>query len=503
LKLRKILLLALMPASFVSAQITVPKVLSDHMVVQRDLPVHVWGRAPVGEQVSVTFRGQTAAGVSNRLGRWSVYLKPGETGGPFEMTIKGTPADSGAAAAEQNIAISDILVGDVWIASGQSNMEFPLSRAASAAADLPHADNPRIRLMMVDKKAADYPQDDLSTTGWAASTPDTAKDISAVAWYFAREIEQREHVPVGVVDSTWGGTVAESWVRLTALGEDASLDPLFASRGKMLDHAADTENQLKDEQRQRDEAKAHGKPIPQFPWHPPLASWGPGNLWNGMIAPLAPFPIRGVIWYQGESNSALERWPLYDRIMRTLIEDWRRQWGEGAFPFLYVQISNFKSSPSEDWANLREQQVKTLGLRNTGMAVTIDIGNPDDVHPTDKADVGHRLALAARAINYGEPSIEFSGPIFREATPEGNSIRAWFDHAKGLTVKGRDVTSVEVAGADGKFAPAKATVDGETIVASSPDVANPVAIRYGWSNSPQCNLFNGEDLPASPFTSAR
>jgi sialate O-acetylesterase len=506
LKRRLILLMALTPVA-VSAQIVIPKVLSDHMVVQRDLPVHVWGRAPVGEQVSVTFRGQTATGTSDRIGRWSIYLKPGAAGGPFEMTIKGTPAEVASGSVDVNalplVAIHDIFVGDVWIASGQSNMEFPMSRAASAATDLPHADDPQIRLLMVDKKAADYPQDDLPTPGWAASSPDTAKEFSAVAWYFAREIEQREHVPVGVVDSTWGGTVAESWVRLTALGEDASLDPLFASRGKMLEHAADTENQLKDEQRQRDEAKAQGKPIPQFPWHPPLASWGPSNLWNGMIAPLAPFPIRGVLWYQGESNSALERWPLYNRIMRTLIEDWRGQWGQGAFPFYYVQISSFKSTPLEDWANLREQQVKTLGLRNTAMAVTIDIGNPDDVHPTDKADVGHRLALAARALNYGESSLEYSGPIFRQATPEGSSIRAWFDHAKGLTAKGGEVTSVEVAGSDGRFAPAKATVDGETIVASSPDVPNPIAIRYGWSNSPQCNLFNGDGLPASPFTSEK
>ena len=502
LNLRSFLLLALIPASVASAQITVPSVLSDHMVVQRDLPVHVWGRAPIGTQVSVTFRGETVTGTSNRLGRFSIYMKPGSAGGPFDITIKETPVDSPVSAPQQ-IAIQDVLVGDVWVASGQSNMEFPLSRAASAAADLPHADNPRIRLMIVDKKAADYPQDDLPTKGWAASNPETAKDFSAVAWYFAREIEQREHVPVGVIDSTWGGSVAEAWIRLTALGEDASLDPLFASRGKMLDHAADTENQLKDEQRQRDEAKAAGKPIPNFPWHPPLASWGPGNLWNGMISPLTPLPIRGAIWYQGESNSALERWPLYDRIMRTLIEDWRRQWGVGAFPFFYVQISNFKSTPLEDWASLREQQVKTLGLRNTAMAVTIDIGNPDDVHPTDKLTVGHRLALAARALTYGEPSIEYSGPTFRQATPQGNAIRAWFDHAHGLTALGGEVTGVEVAGTDGRFAPASAKVDRETVVATSPDVPNPVAIRYGWSNSPQCDLFNADGLPASPFTSLK
>jgi len=245
-----------------------------------------------------------------------------------------------------------------------------------------------------------------------------------------------------------------------------------------------------------------GKPIPDFHWHPPLASWGPGLLWNGMIAPLTQLPIRGAIWYQGESNSALARVNLYDRIMRTLIEDWRRQWGVGDFPFLYTQISNFTSTPAEDWASLRQQQVRTLGLRNTAMAVTIDIGNPVDVHPTDKVDVGMRLARAARALNY-EEAVEYSGPMFRQATAEGASIRVWFDHAKGLMAKGGEVTGLEVAAADGKFAPASATIEGATLVVTSASVPAPVFVRYGWSNSPQCNLFNGEGLPASPFTSVK
>jgi sialate O-acetylesterase len=207
-----------------------------------------------------------------------------------------------------------------------------------------------------------------------------------------------------------------------------------------------------------------------------------------------------VIWYQGESNSIQERAPLYNRLFRTLIEDWRRQWGEGDFPFLYVQISNFTSTPIEDWATIREQQLKTLELRNTAMAVTIDIGDPNNVHPTDKVDVGLRLARAARALSYGE-AIEYNGPLYRQATPEGSAIRAWFDHAKGLTAKGGTVTGFEVAGADGKFSPATATIEGATVVVTSPSVAEPVFVRYGWANSPQCNLFNGEGLPASPFTS--
>jgi len=520
LNVRSLLFFALLPAA-ASSQVTLPRILSDHMVIQRDLPVHIWGNAAPGQQVEVTFRGETRGTATDPIGHWSVYLKPGAAGGPFEMTVKAIPAEMANGSADANalpsITIRDILVGDIWLASGQSNMEFPLSRAATAAQDIPHAGNDRIRLLMVNKKAADYALEDVDTDGWKPSTPETAKDFSAVAWYFAREIEQREHVPVGVIDSTWGGTVAESWVRLTALGEDAALNPLFASRGKMLDRGADAAAEVADEQRRQAEAKAAGKPIPQFPWHPPLESWGPGNLWNGMIAAFTPMPIRGVIWYQGESNSALERWPLYNRIMRTLIEDWRRQWAIGPFPFLYVQISNFKSTPLEDWAALRQQQVETLGLRNTAMAVTIDIGNPGDVHPTDKVDVGHRLALAARALTYGETSLEYSGPMFHEATPEGGQIRAWFDHGKGLNAKGAtasgagangatasgaEVTGVEVAGRDLKFVSAQARIEGETLVASSPDVPAPVAIRYGWANSPQCNLFNGEGLPASPFTSA-
>jgi sialate O-acetylesterase len=501
LRFRWLLLFALIPVAAASAQVTLPHVLSDHMVVQRDLPVHVWGKAAPGEQVTVSFRGETRSATADPIGHWSVYLKPGAAGGPFEITVTSAAPAGAATAAPQSITIHDILVGDVWLASGQSNMEFPLSRAATAAEDIPNAGNDHIRLLMVNKKAADYAMEDVDTDGWKPSTPESAKNFSAVAWYFAREIEQREHVPVGVIDSTWGGTVAEAWVRLTALGEDAALNPLFASRGKMLDHGADAAAEVADEQRQQAEAKAEGKPAPQFPWHPPLESWGPGNLWNGMIAAFTPMPIRGVIWYQGESNSALERWPLYNRIMRALIEDWRREWAIGPFPFLYVQISAFKSTPLEDWAALRQQQVETLGLRNTAMAVTIDIGNPDDVHPTDKVDVGHRLALAARTLTYGEATIEYSGPMFREATTEGGAIRAWFDHAKGLNAKGGEVTGVEVAGRDGKFVPAQARIEGETLVASSPDVAVPVAIRYGWANSPQCNLFNGEGLPASPFTS--
>ena len=497
-----VLVLVLISAVNATTQVTLPKILSSHMVIQRDLPVHVWGDAPPGQPVTVSFRDETRGTEAGPTGHWSLYLKPGAAGGPFQLTVKAvTPASPGAIPSIP-IVLDDIMVGDVWVASGQSNMEFPLSRASTAAQDLPAAANPQIRLLMIRKRSSDYAMLDADTDGWTPSTPDTAKDFSAVAWYFARDIAAREHVTIGLVDATWGGTVGEAWVRLTALGEDAALAPIFVARGKMTDKAADAVAEEKDEQRQIAEAKAAGKPIPQFPWHPPLNSWGPGLLWNGMIAPLTPLPIRGVLWYQGESNSALARVHSYDRVMRTLIEDWRREWGVGDFPFLYVQISNFTSTSAEDWASLRQQQVRTLALRNTAMAVTIDIGNPTDVHPTDKLDVGLRLARAARALSYGE-NVEYFGPMFRQATPEGNSIRAWFDHGQGLMAKQGTLTGFEIAGRDGRWLPATATIDGSTVVASSPDVSAPVYVRYGWANSPQCNLFNGEGLPASPFSSER
>jgi sialate O-acetylesterase len=285
-----------------------------------------------------------------------VYLKPGGAGGPFEMVVTGT-AGTGSVAAAQTITLSDVLVGDVWVAAGQSNMEFSMGGgfggASTAAEDLPKAGIPQIRMLIVKRLAIEYPKDDIDTdvwSGWAASTPETAKDFSAVAWYFAREIEQREHVPVGVIDSTVGrdgGRCVDAHDALGGCGAGAGV----CSWGKMTEREENELLRAKDEQRQREEAEGAGQAGPQFPWHPQLKSWAPGMLWNGMIAPLTPFPIRGVIWYQGESNSALARAPLYQRVFSTMIEDWRHEWGIGDFPFLFVQISNFKSNATRTGRN--------------------------------------------------------------------------------------------------------------------------------------------------------
>lgn len=482
-------LLGLCLSSYAAAEAALPALFSDHMVIQRNLPVHVWGTATAKEPVSVTFRGETKQITTDALGRWSVYLTPGEAGGPFPLSVKAT----------NSITFQDVMVGDVWIASGQSNMEFPMYKVAQSEKEIAAANIPEVRLLLVERKASDYALSNITAKPWAACSPESINGFSAVAYFFAREIQKREHVPVGIIDSSWGGTPAEAWTSLSAIAKDASLMPIFTAYSKMTDKEETNRLEVKLEQQAIEEAKAAGKPVPKFPWRPPVETWKPGALYNGMIAPLVPFPIRGVIWYQGESNSVLDRAPYYARLFPTMIRDWRGRWAEGDFPFLFVQISNFTSTPLEDWPTIREAQLKTLQLKNTAMAVTIDIGNPDDVHPTNKQDVGARLALAARATVYGE-KIEYSGPIYRLAVPEGSAMRLWFDHAEsGLVAKHGELAGFEIAGKDGKFVPAEAKIEGKTLLVSSPQVSEPMHVRYGWANSPECNLYNKEDLPASPF----
>lgn len=475
------------------ANVSLPALFADHMVLQRGLPVHVWGMANPGEPVSVNFRGESKATTADTLGRWSLYLSPGEAGGPFDIVVQGSNA----------IHLQDVLVGDVWVASGQSNMEFETSKVMNAAAEIAAANYPKIRLLHVKRAYSDYPLVDAEMfSSWTDCTPDSVRDFSAVAYFFGRDVQQKEKVPIGLIDTTWGGTPGEAWTSLRSLGADASLMPVFAARATMVDQQTETLLRLQDEKQQTEAARAAGKPLPAFPWHPDFGSWQPGGLYNAMIAPLTPYAIRGVIWYQGEANSSLDRAPLYGRVLQTLIRDWRASWGTGDFPFLYVQISNFTSNPTEDWAEVREGQRNALALRNTAMAVSIDIGNPDDVHPTNKQDVGARLALAARAIAYGE-NIEYSGPMYRQVTTEEHALRVWFDHALGMVAKGGSLRGFEIAGADGKYVPAQAQIEGASILVSSPEVSTPLFVRYDWANSPDGNLFNGSGLPASPFRSGR
>jgi len=488
------LALGLLPHA-ANCEVRLPGILSSHMVLQRERPIHIWGWSAPGEKVSVSLNGITRSAVSNDLGKWSVYLPPQPAGGPYQLTVAGT----------NQIVLDDVLIGDVWFASGQSNMEMPLKGFPGApvrngAEEIAAANHPQIRLLYIPQKAADWPLRDAETS-WKVCSPETAKDFSAVAYFFGRELNEREKVPIGLIDASWGGTPVEAWMSLEAIASDAGLMPLFATRAEMMRNQGDMHEIQEMERRAFRAAREAGKPLPQFPWHPDPASWKPAALFYGMVAPVVDYPIKGVIWYQGESNSRRSFAPLYVKEFPAMIADWRSQWRQGDFPFLFVQISSFKSNDTEVWPVIREAQRRTLSVANTAMAVTIDIGDPDNVHPADKQTVGARLALAARALAYGE-KVEYSGPIFRQAVPEAGAMRVWFDHAaNGISAKGGALQGFEIAGAGGSYVPAEARIDGNTVVVSSSQVSQPVRVRYGWENAPVVNLFNSEGLPASPFTS--
>ena len=480
------------------AEVKLPKVLSDHMVLQRDAPIHIWGWADPGEQVTVSLLSQKRTVAADSLGKWSVYLSPQAAGGPYNITIQ----------AANTVTISDVLIGDVWFASGQSNMEMPLKGFPNSAVlkngaeEIANSNQPQIRLLRVNHRTSNHPLPDLADPDevWTLCTPDTAADFSAVAYFFGREIQQQEKIPVGLIDDTWGGTPAEARVSLDDLSSDSSQMPVFYEWSKMADEISDGPAIIAQEKRETEAARKANAPLPEHPWHPEPDSWAPAYLYNGMVAPFIDFGIKGVIWYQGESNSRKGMAPMYAKVFPALISDWRSKWQEGNFPFLYVQISSFGSTQNEGWGIIRDAQRRTLSVTNTGMAVTLDVGQADNVHPPDKQTVGHRLTLAALDIAYGQ-HIEDSGPLFRQAVPEGAGMRVWFDHSAGLTAKGGPLTGFEIAGDDHKFLPANAKIDGSEVVVSVPEVKMPKYVRYAWANFSTANLYNSAGLPASTFSS--
>ena len=483
-----------------SAEIRLPRILSDHAVLQRGAPIHVWGWSSPEAHLTARFHQQTVQARADTLGKWSLYLAPEEAGGPFTLTLSGDGTDR---------MIGDLLVGDVWFASGQSNMEMPLNGfppaavVKNAAAEIAAASNSRLRLLLVEHKSSDYPLNDI-TTSWTECTPDTAATFSAAAYFFGREIAAKENVPIGLIDSTWGGTPADSWVSLDTLGTHPELLPALASRARFADSQVDLDLTVATEKREDEAAKAQGKPAPQHPWHPSETSWSPTALYNGMIAPFTPMTIKGFLWYQGETNSAHDRAPVYDTLFAGLIGDWRIHFQQGNLPFLYVQISSFYS-PGEDWGLVREQQRRVLSVANTAMAVSLDVGLADNVHPPDKQTVGARLALAARGMVYGE-SVRYTGPLYRRATSEllsngTTAMRVWFDHAEGLNSHGQPTGDFELAGEDHHFLPAESRIDGNTIVVSSNSLPHPRFVRYGWNSVVTHSLYNSAGLPASTFSS--
>jgi sialate O-acetylesterase len=493
----------------VSAEVRLPQIISDHAVLQRQVPIHIWGWATSEERVSVTLHSQSRSVNANSYGEWSVWLQPEEAGGPYTLTVNGTGPSS------HPLIFSDILIGDVWLASGQSNMEMPLrgfpgsAVVKNADTEIAAANQPQIRLLRVEHKVSDTPVNDIGSH-WTLCTPQTASEFSAVAYFFGREVSNSEHVPIGLIDSTWGGTPIESWMSLDVLSSDASLMPAFATRARFADEQTRLEQVEAAEKREDEAALQAHQPKPKHPWHPLEGSWLPAGLYNGMIAPLTPYSLKGFLWYQGETNSAPERAPIYARLFPAMIADWRTQWRQGNLPFLYVQISSFHSD-GEIWGVIRDAQRRTLAVANTAMAVSLDVGDPANVHPPDKQTVGARLVLAANGMVYRHAS-SYAGPLFRQATVETEGMRVWFDNASGgLHVGGLSSTGVsssnsfqsafELAGDDHRFYPAHAVVQGETVLVTSPAVPDPRYVRYAWDNESRGGLYNQSELPAATFTS--
>jgi sialate O-acetylesterase len=397
--------------------------------------------------------------------------------------------------------------GEVWVCSGQSNMAMQVQSSNDSKEEIAAADYPNIRLFTVSRKVAQKPLNDCQGS-WSQCSPETVPSFSAVGYFFGRKLHQELNVPIGLIHTSWGGTPAEAWTRIELLKANPDFEPILARHAERLANFPRAKREYSEKLEQwkqaAEKAKVEGKNPPRRPRAPlgPDNPHSPAGLYNGMIAPLIPYGIQGAIWYQGESNAS--RAYQYRRLFPTMITNWRKDWRQGNFPFLFVQLANFmdtKPDPGESaWAELREAQTMTLSLPNTGMATIIDIGEAKDIHPKNKQDVGKRLALWALAETYNN-DIVYSGPLYKSMKIEGGRIRLSFDHVGGgLVSRGDEILKgFAVAGADREFVWADAEIDGNTIVVGSDKVAEPVAVRYGWADNPVCNLYNKEGLPAGPF----
>jgi sialate O-acetylesterase len=481
---RSIVLLACLAAA-ARADVKLHGLFSDNMILQRATAAPVWGWADDGEKITVEFRGQRVS-TTARNGKWMVRLKKLKAGGPDELRVAG----------KNTIVLRNILVGEVWIASGQSNMEWPMRSSYEAETEIAKTTNPLLRLYTVPKLKADEPRDNVSGS-WVECNPSSTSNFSAVAYYFARDLAGALKVPVGVIHTSWGGSPAEAWMSQEALAGNPHYKSqiLDAYSGEVAKHNEALANYEKEAAAAKAEEKPFDKRRPSLPWKP-------AELYNGMIAPIIPFAIKGAIWYQGESNAG--RAHQYRTLFADMIRNWRHDWKGDGFPFLLVQLAPFmaiKEQPAEsNWAELREAQaLATKVLPKVGMAVITDVGEEKDIHPKKKEPVGARLALAARAIAYGE-DIVYAGPTYKSMkVRDGKAVISFSHVGGGLEVRGDELKGFAIAGVDKKFVWAKAEVQGDKVIVSSPDVSEPVAVRYGWADYPVVNLWNKDGLPASPF----
>jgi sialate O-acetylesterase len=527
----------------VQADVKLPAIFGDHMVLQQEAKLPVWGTADAGEKVTVTVGDHTATMTAGADGKWRVDLNPFPNGAPATtMTVTG----------KNTLTFQDVLIGEVWLCSGQSNMWLALKFAHNAKTEIPLANDPQIRLYTVPQKTALEPQADQSGS-WQICTPETAQEFSGVGYFFGRELRSTLKRPIGLIGSYYGGTIIQAWSSLSSLEKDPSFTKYVAAHQKNVDdfpkmnegyterqaayeadvkkwnddRSAKTKSYFADAQKAKTAGQpppaplsfVNDPPLPKPPLAPDGGYNGPSNLFNAMIAPLIPYGIKGALWYQGESNGNA---PFeYRDLLTRMITDWREKWGEGDFTFLIVQLPN--TGANKEWDNgafFAESQFKVLALPNTGLAVTIDIGR-EDLHPKDKLDLGLRLALAARHVAYGE-NIVYSGPTYQSMKVEGGAIRLSFNNVGGGLTTGvppwhpdnihpaptTQLLGFTIAGADKNFVPADAKIEGDTVVVSSPQVPAPVAVRYAWITPSawkgvpytfDFNLYNKEGLPTPLF----
>ncbi|MFC6646057.1 sialate O-acetylesterase [Granulicella cerasi] len=507
MKLKSALAALLLASSALAcAQLRLPNTFSDHAVVQRERPIRVYGWALPGEQVSIAFHQQNVKATADVYGYWETTLAPEAAGGPYTLTASGDEAG------DTPVTRQDILIGDVWLASGQSNMEMPLRGFPSGNAvvkdaekEIASATHPRIRLLVQTRRGSTYPLEETDNT-WTECTPDTVRTFSAIGYFFAREIEADQHVPIGVIDATGGGTPVEAWTSLDMAAELGYRYEMFDRLDGARLHAQAAATAERKARLSAADKAGHAPATTDLPHDLQGVNrddWAIGSLYNGMIAPYARLAVRGVLWYQGETDTNALMAPEYRYSFPALIEDWRSHFGEPTLPFLFVQLAGFTGG--EGWPVVRDAQRRTEAERRaTGMAVALDVGMEHNIHPADKQTVAHRLALLAREQAYGE-KLDGHSPALRRTAVEGSAMRVYFDHAEHLKSSTNGLGNWELQGEDGRFHAATARIERsgkeDTVVVESKDVKLPRAVRYAWRAWATSFVYNDAGLPLGTFTS--
>lgn len=504
--MKRLLALLLLSAAPVFSAVRLPAILSDHMVVQAEIPVPIWGWADAGEEVTVTLAGKVAKTKANDDGKWQVRLAPiAKTSESQTLAVQGA----------NKIIINDVLVGEVWLGSGQSNMAMLVQSSLNADEEVKQSNFPQIRMFTVERHAVATPQEDCKGR-WEVAGPKTTGRFSAALYFMGRELHQELKQPVGLINSSWGGTAIEAWTSMEAQAKLPEYKRISQSWTEATSVPWDEKKALAEYdvavaewKKTAEQAKEKGQESPRPPVRPVdprLHQNHPANLYNGMIAPLIPYAIRGAVWYQGEHNTNKPYADLYSLQLGVLIKDWRARWGT-AFPFAWVQLPDFNTpqkSPVEiqRWTVIREQMLHALSVPKTGMAITLGLGEAKEIHPKNKQGVGHRLALWALGKVYGQKAAETSGPLFSKHEIKERNVIISFTHTNGgLKIReGQDkLTGFAIAGKNRRFVWAQARIAGNRVIVSSPDVPEPVAVRYAWADNPLWSLENGAGLPASPF----